>query len=135
MRITTSLLLGAALLAGCVLPPKESPHPKALESDRVGLTGVAVEPAAEGWWDSFQDPQLDRLIRAGLQDGPTLPQAQARVAAALAQTQSAQSALLPQANFGATASYQRAPENYFFPPPYAGNTFWFGQAGATKKIG
>ena len=131
MRITISLLLGTALLAGCVLPPKESPHPQALEGDRVGLSGVAVEPAADGWWGSFQDPQLDRLIRTGLKDSPTLVQAQARVAAALAQTQSAQSALLPQASFGATASYQRGPENYFIPPPYAGNSFWLGQAGAT----
>ncbi len=131
MRITISLLLGTALLAGCVLPPKESPHPQALEGDKVGLAGVAVEPAADGWWDSFQDPQLDRLIRAGLKDSPTLVQAQARVAAALAQTQSAQSALLPHASFGAAASYQRGPENYFIPPPYAGNSFWLGQAGAT----
>ena len=58
-------------------------------------------------------------------------QAQARVAAALAQTQSAQSALLPQASLGASASYQRGPENYFIPPPYAGHSFWLGQAGAT----
>src|ERR1700722_5195669 len=131
MRITRSLLLGSGFLAGCGLPRKQTPHPQALESDRVGLSGIAVEPAADGWWDSFQDPQLDRLIRTGLKDSPTLVQAQARVAAALAQTQSAQSALLPKATFGASASYQRAPENFFAPPPYAGNSFGLGQAGAT----
>jgi NodT family efflux transporter outer membrane factor (OMF) lipoprotein len=131
MRITNSILLGAALLAGCVLPPKESPHPKSLEGDRVGLTGVAVEPAADGWWQSFQDPQLDRLIRAGLKDSPTLTEAQARVAEALSQTQSAQSALLPHANLDASALYQRAPENYLIPAPLAGHTFWMSQAGAT----
>ncbi len=131
MRITMSLLLGAAVLAGCVLPPKEAPHPQALAGDTVGLTGVAVDPAADGWWVSFQDPQLDRLIRAGLKDSPTLVQAQARVAQALAQTQSAQSALLPHANLDASALYQRAPENYLIPPPLAGHTFWMAQAGAT----
>ena len=131
MRITISLLVSAALLAGCVLPPKESPHPQSLESDRVGLSGVAVEAAADGWWSSFQDPQLDRLIRAGLKDSPTLTQAQARVAEALAQSQSAQSALLPHANLDASALYQRAPQNYLIPAPLAGHSFWMAQAGAT----
>ncbi|MGB6307368.1 MAG: efflux transporter outer membrane subunit [Steroidobacteraceae bacterium] len=131
MRITISLLLGAAMLAGCVLPPKETPHPQALQAERVGLSGVAVEPAADGWWNSFQDPQLDRLIRAGLKDSPTLTEAQARVAEALAQTQSAQSTVLPHANLDASALYQRAPENYLIPAPLAGHSFWMSQAGAT----
>jgi len=126
-----SLLCAAALLAGCVLPPKETAHPKQFDEARVGLTGVAVEPASDGWWDSFRDPQLDRLIRAGLKDSPTLAQAQARVAEALAQTQSAQSKLLPNANLDASALYQRAPENYLIPPPLAGHSFWMGQAGVS----
>lgn len=131
MRIATSLLLAATLLAGCVLPPKEDAHPRPLEHERVGLAGPAVQPAAEGWWDSFQDPQLDRLIRAGLKDSPTLAQAQARVAEALAQTQSEQSTLLPHAKLDASALYNRAPQNYFIPPPLAGHSFWMSQAGAT----
>jgi NodT family efflux transporter outer membrane factor (OMF) lipoprotein len=131
MRIKILLLLGSVLFAGCVLPPKETPHPRQLVNDSVGLTGVAAEPAAEGWWDSFQDPQLDRLIRLGLKDSPTLAQAQARVGEALAQAQSAHSGLLPHANLDASASYQRAPENYIIPPPLAGHSFWMGQAGAS----
>jgi NodT family efflux transporter outer membrane factor (OMF) lipoprotein len=118
-------------LAGCVLPPKESPHPEKLANDTAGLTGAAVQPAADGWWDSFRDPQLDRLIRIGLKDSPTLVEAKARVSAALAQTESAQAALLPSANLDASALYQRAPQNYLIPPPLAGHTFWMGQAGAS----
>jgi NodT family efflux transporter outer membrane factor (OMF) lipoprotein len=60
-----------------------------------------------------------------------LAQAQARVAEALAQTQSAQSKRLPNASLDASALYQRAPANYLIPPPLAGHTFWEGQAGAT----
>jgi NodT family efflux transporter outer membrane factor (OMF) lipoprotein len=131
MRIKILLLLSSVLFAGCVLPPKETPHPRQLANDRVGLTGVAAEPAAEGWWDSFQDPQLDRLIRLGLEDSPTLTQAQARVGEALAQAQVAQAGLLPHANLDASALYQRAPENYVIPPPLAGHTFWMSQAGAS----
>jgi NodT family efflux transporter outer membrane factor (OMF) lipoprotein len=131
MRIRTYLLLFAAALAGCVLPPKEAAHPKPLTHDHVGLAGVAAEPVADGWWNSFQDPQLDRLMREGLKDSPTLVQARARLGEALAETQSAQSKLLPSANLDASALYQRAPENYLIPPPLAGHTFWMGQAGAT----
>jgi NodT family efflux transporter outer membrane factor (OMF) lipoprotein len=131
MYFKSALLVGSLLLAGCVLPPKESAHPKALEHTRVGLSGVAVEPVVDGWWNSFEDPQLDRLIRTGLKDSPTLADAQARVADALARAQVAQSKLLPSANLDASALYQRAPQNYIIPPPLAGHTFWMAQAGAS----
>jgi outer membrane protein TolC len=131
MRVQTWLLLGTAFLAGCVLPPRESVHPRPLAQDSVGLSGAEVQPAADGWWDSFRDPQLDRLIRLGLKDSPTLAQAQARVGAALAQVQTAQASLLPSANLDASALYQRAPQNYLFPPPLAGHTVWMSQAGAS----
>ena len=131
MRITTLLFAGSLLLAGCVTPPKESPHPTPLAKDTVGLTGLAVEPAADGWWDSFNDPQLDQLIRRGRDANPTLAEAQARVGEALAQAQSAHAGLLPSANLDASALYQRAPQNYLIPPPLAGHSFWMGQAGAS----
>jgi NodT family efflux transporter outer membrane factor (OMF) lipoprotein len=131
MRVPTLLLLICVAFAGCVLPPREAAHPRPLADDSVGLGGVAVEPAADGWWNSFQDAQLDRLIRLGAQDSPTLAQAQARVGAALAQAQSAQAGLLPSANLDASALYQRAPENYLVPPPLAGHSFWMAQAGAS----
>jgi NodT family efflux transporter outer membrane factor (OMF) lipoprotein len=131
MRIPSLFLLFAATLSGCVLPPKEAEHPQRLTQDRVGLAGVAAEPVADGWWNSFQDPQLDRLMREGLKDSPTLAQAQARLGEALAQTQSAQSKLLPSANLDASAFYQRAPQKFLVPPPLAGHSFWMGDAGAS----
>jgi NodT family efflux transporter outer membrane factor (OMF) lipoprotein len=131
MSFKESLVLFSILLAGCVLPPKESAHPAALANTHVGLTGAAVEPVADEWWKSFDDPQLDGLISAGLKDSPSLAQAQARVADALARSQGAQSKLLPSANLDASALYQRAPENYIIPPPLAGHSFWMSQAGAS----
>jgi NodT family efflux transporter outer membrane factor (OMF) lipoprotein len=85
----------------------------------------------DDWWDSFHDPQLARLIRLGLQDNPTLAQAQARVKAALAQAQSAQSKRAPNVNGSVSTLYQHAPDNYAVPPPYAAHAFWMGQGGAT----
>jgi NodT family efflux transporter outer membrane factor (OMF) lipoprotein len=131
VRIKGLALLGAALLAGCVTPPREEAHPRKLVEHDVGLSGAAAAPLAESWWDSFQDPQLDRLIRQGLKDSPTLAEAQARVAAALAQVQSAQAALGPKANLDVSSLYQRAPQNYLIPPPLAGHTFWMSQAGGS----
>jgi NodT family efflux transporter outer membrane factor (OMF) lipoprotein len=131
MRITIALLMSSVFLTGCVLPPKETAHPRELTGEAVGLTGMAAEPAADAWWVSFQDPQLDRLIRLGAKDNPTLAEAQARVGQALALAQSAQAGLKPSANLDASALYQRAPENYLIPPPLAGHTFWMGQAGAS----
>jgi NodT family efflux transporter outer membrane factor (OMF) lipoprotein len=131
MRSQGLVMLGAVFLAGCVTPPREAAHPSKLVDHEVGLHGVAAVPVADNWWDSFQDPQLDRLIRAGLKDSPTLAQAQARVAAALSQVQSAQAALGPKANLDLSSLYQRAPQNYIIPPPLAGHTFWMSQAGGS----
>jgi NodT family efflux transporter outer membrane factor (OMF) lipoprotein len=118
-------------LAACVSAPQESPHAQPLASPALGLTGAAVDRVAADWWVSFQDPQLDRLIDEGLKDSPTLAQAQARVAEAAAQVQYAGSKLLPNAKLDAGAFYAHAPENFLFPPPYAGHGFWLGQAGTT----
>jgi outer membrane protein TolC len=133
MRVSNLIaaFVGAALLAGCVLPPKETPHPQQLENTRLGLDGIAAEPVAESWWNSFQDPQLGQLIELGLKDNPTLAQAQARVAEALAQSEAAHSKLLPNVKGSASVFYNEAPQNFFVPPPYAGHTFGEGQAGAS----
>jgi NodT family efflux transporter outer membrane factor (OMF) lipoprotein len=131
MSYKSAGLLFSIFLVGCVLPPKESPHQAAFANTHLGLTGAPVDPVTDAWWKSFDDVQLDRLIRAGLEDSPNLAQAQARVADALARSQVAQSKLLPSANLDASALYQRAPENYIIPPPLAGHTFWMGQAGAS----
>lgn len=127
----TLWLVGTAALSGCVLPPKESAHPTELSNRDAGLSGAAVEPIPDGWWDGFEDPQLNRLIRAGLQSSPTLAQARARIAEAVANTQVLQSKLSPNIDLLTAPSYQRAPENSFVPPPLAGHSFWSAEAGAS----
>ncbi|HTV50626.1 MAG TPA: efflux transporter outer membrane subunit [Steroidobacteraceae bacterium] len=132
MRILSLIALSALLFAGCVLPPPPpAPHAAPLSEQQVGLRGAAVAPGSESWWRSFADPQLDQLIGRGLESSPTLAQAQARLASALEQVQSARAGLLPNASLAASASYQRAPAAYAIPPPYAGHTFSLGQAGAS----
>jgi NodT family efflux transporter outer membrane factor (OMF) lipoprotein len=131
MRTRLAMAFAVLVLAGCVLPPRETAHPKPLESDAAGLTGAAVEPAGADWWSAFADPQLDRLIKEAQEHSPTLAAAQARVGEALAQADAARAGLLPHASLDVSAQYQRAPANYFIPPPLAGHSYSEGQAGAS----
>src|SRR5215469_8951956 len=80
-------LVAAAALSGCVVPPKEASHPAQLSNRDAGLSGDVVEPIADGWWESFEDPQLNRLMRAGLEASPSLAQARARIVEAVANAQ------------------------------------------------
>jgi NodT family efflux transporter outer membrane factor (OMF) lipoprotein len=129
-RSGVAITLGL-LLSACVLPPKELPHAQPLADDQLGLNGVAVAPAAEGWWKGFDDAQLDRLIDQAFANSPTLAEASARLREAVSQTDAAHAGLLPRAKLAAGATRARAPADYIIPPPYAGSVFWMAQAGAS----
>ena len=86
-----------ALLAGCVLPPKDSPRERAIDARQLGLTAAAVTPAHEGWWQALDDAQLDALIERAFAANPSLAQASAQLRAALAQIDAAHAGLLPRA--------------------------------------
>ena len=120
-----------ALLAGCVLPPKDSPRERAIDARQLGLTAAAVTPANEGWWKALDDAQLDALIERAFAANPSLAQASAQLRAALAQIDAAHAGLLPRASFSGSALRQRAPDNYIIPPPLAGGDFWMAQIGAS----
>lgn len=120
-----------ALLAGCVLPPKDSPRERAIDPRQLGLTAAAVTPANEGWWKALDDAQLDALIEKAFAANPSLAQASAQLRAALAQIDAAHAGLLPRASFSGSALRQRAPDNYIIPPPLAGGDFWMAQIGAS----
>jgi hypothetical protein len=53
MYTKVALLLSTLVFAGCVLPPEEAPHYRELTGGALGLSGVAAEPAADDWWESF----------------------------------------------------------------------------------
>lgn len=120
-----------ALLAGCVLPPKDSPRERAIDTRQLGLTAAPVTPANEGWWKALDDAQLDALIERAFAANPSLAQASAQLRAALAQIDAAHAGLLPRASFSGSALRQRAPDNYIIPPPLAGGDFWMAQIGAS----
>ncbi|HEY6452207.1 MAG TPA: efflux transporter outer membrane subunit [Steroidobacteraceae bacterium] len=136
MRARAAWLLGAALgalalLAGCVLPPKDTVRQSALDAHDLGLGGAAVAPAGEGWWKAFDDHQLDGLIEHAIAANPSLSQARSQVRAALAQVSAVHAGLEPAASFSGSALREHAPENYIIPPPLAGGDFWMAQVGAS----
>ena len=124
----SAVLLGL-LLSACVLPPKDEPTQKPITANRLGLDGAAVPPAAEGWWKQYKDPQLDSLVAQTLDENPVLATVMTRIRSAQAQASLAQAGQLPQLGLDASATRQHFPEQYIYPPPYAGNEWWTGDVG------
>jgi NodT family efflux transporter outer membrane factor (OMF) lipoprotein len=133
---TFTALLGAALavaLCGCVDRGgwKAAPQVAAVQltADRT-LGGTPVDAAAwpaDGWWHSFGDPQLDALVAEAIAGSPSLTAAEARLRAAQGQALAVGALTLPGVALDAQATRQRYPENYIYPPPYAGNYYTDGR--------
>ncbi|MGH8446103.1 MAG: efflux transporter outer membrane subunit [Solimonas sp.] len=127
--------LGGALLAGCVLPPKDGPRLTTLDDKALGLAGQAAPHAGDGWWKAFNDPQLDRLVDDALANNPSLAEALVRVRSAQAQALAAGAPLRPGVTLDADETRQRLSENYIYPPPQygfaasGGNMAWLGEVG------
>lgn len=113
-----------ALLGACALPGPESTGAPMYGAERVGLAGPADGMAlGSDWWQTFEDPQLARLIGQALAAHPTLAQAEARVAQARAQADMAHSATAPQVTLSTSVIRQRFSANSLYPPPYGGGTY------------
>lgn len=95
----------AASLAGCALkdpPPREELAAQALPNLRApaawSAAGGASGTVADRWLASFNDPQLDALVREALAYNPDLRIAAARVEQAAAYARAAGAALYPEVN-------------------------------------
>jgi NodT family efflux transporter outer membrane factor (OMF) lipoprotein len=121
----------SALLAACATPPRHDAPPAVPVADTsLGLTGDAVDAAADAWWQSFNDPQLSQLIVQALQSNPGLAEASARLREAQAQAAVARSGQWPRAGLSAGENRLKFPSG--FPPALdAGSSVWAGDLGAT----
>src|SRR5262249_44450742 len=123
-----ALAVAAVLtLAGCVTPRTEDPRGTPIDAAAVGLSGPSIAPLSEDWWKAFNDPQLDKLIDASLQNSPSLAQAMARVRAAKAHDLKVEGGNKPQTSLDAEEVWQRFSANYYIPPPFGGKKYWVGQ--------
>jgi NodT family efflux transporter outer membrane factor (OMF) lipoprotein len=141
MRSVHRFALAAALstlLAACANTSGLSPQASMREAGSLAAqralqnTNVsdAAWPAAD-WWKSFGDPQLDALIGEALAESPTLNIAAARTRKALAEADSAHSALAPRIDANASSTRERFSEHGLAPPPLGGSTQTFNVLQAT----
>ncbi len=125
-----ALVATAVLLAACVSDPVNSAHEKPLAASDIGLSGPAIAPRTDdAWWHAFADPQLDQLIATAVARNPGLAGSLSRVRIASEQAVAAHASELPQVAFDGSVTRERFSENYIFPPPYGGGTYWEGRLG------
>ncbi len=124
MKSTTIAVSALAmLLSACIAVPDAPQQVAQSGADQLGLAtrGAAI---GERWWESFDDPQLGRLIDEGMKSNPNLEAALARVRAADATVSAQRAAELPQVSADGQVLEQRFSGQYLIPPPYAGTTRW-----------
>ncbi|HET8612539.1 MAG TPA: efflux transporter outer membrane subunit [Sphingomonas sp.] len=105
-----------ALLAGCTVGPDYHAPKPALPSAFAEPQGTGAQADVDlaHWWRAFGDPELDRLIEAGLAHAPDLQTAASRVRAARLGVIQARAAGLPQINADAGANTIRFSKNAGF---------------------
>ncbi len=116
-RAAAPMGLIAALLAGCTTvgpdyttAPDAAPQATARNGFLRSAGEVAQAPAAR-WWESLNDPVLNRLIDDGLAGAPSLLAANARVAQSRASLAASKTAALPSINTSLSAPYINVPGN------------------------
>jgi NodT family efflux transporter outer membrane factor (OMF) lipoprotein len=109
-----ALLPVALALAGCVVGPNYK-APEASLPPHYGETppDLAAQPQSDlgPWWQSFGDPELDRLVALALQESPDLHVATARIAEARAQVRSARANYFPEIDATGGMNYERFSKN------------------------
>ena len=106
-KILLSALLAGGLFSGCTVGP--SYHRPAVQppanfrdlSENPQVQAQAASYADLPWWQVFQDPQLQELIRVALKQNYDLQIATERINSSRAQLAITRSALFPQAQAGA----------------------------------
>ena len=125
-RIVASILL-VLMLAGCAVGPNYKrpavTSPKAFRGAPTATTTPdATSFGDEKWWEVFQDPQLQALIRAALQQNYDVRIAAARILEAQAQLGITRSNEFPSAAAVVTSNGDRNAESQFFSAYDTSNT-------------
>jgi multidrug efflux system outer membrane protein len=114
MRYLVACML-AALVSGCAITKDyQPPQVEVPQGWRVEYE-AAAELANTAWWESFQDPVLNRLIKTALNENKDLRIAAARVEEAAAGIQAARSEFFPQVGYGGSAGRRQESEELIYP--------------------
>lgn len=127
----------AVLAAGCVTGPDyarpdlDTP-PGWVSEKATGVTESDTDVAR--WWEQLQDPLLNDLIRRAVENNLDLRIVGARVREARAARGIAESALMPQVGFDASATRSRGPEQNFDSGPPVSGGLSLGPGGLSRTI-
>jgi multidrug efflux system outer membrane protein len=105
-----TVIVGSAMLAGCVVGPKyhrpavQTPNAFRDLADNPQLQAQVASYADLPWWQVFQDPKLQELVRTALKQNYDLQLATERISAARAQLAITRSSLFPQVSGNANFS-------------------------------
>ena len=109
MKLVIAWILAIQLFATCVGPPYQRPD-AVLPPVYPDASATPSSPASMGdlgWWEVFQDPQLQKLLRTAVAQNQDVLIAAQRVQQAEAQLTITASGLFPQINAVLSAPYQR----------------------------
>lgn len=112
-----SMLVGAAVLAGCApdLGPRPQPRsPASFQTDQ-SLAAPALAWPEQTWWKAYNDAALTALIENALKDSPDLKMAAARVTAAESMADVYGSLLWPTVEANGTFMEAEMTQNIGFP--------------------
>ena len=108
-RSASTALCIALLICGCAVGPNyRSPSPRApAQTPFVGATAPAFTPeeAPDRWWELYDDPALNDLVRQALDANTDLRVAAANLAQARAALRETKATTLPATTASASASY------------------------------
>jgi len=121
MLIALSTLVGCADMSGIATKAVMlSPH----EIEERTLVQVQPADLTAGWWQQWQDPQLNQLIQQSLDHNPTVKMARSRVDLANSLVELQGSRRFPSVSAGTNFSRVQYSETWYFPPPIGGGVYW-----------
>jgi multidrug efflux system outer membrane protein len=99
------------LLSGCAVTKSyQKPEIETPKGWRIDLQ-TAADMANKPWWEQFQDPVLNELIKTALNENKDLRIATARIEEFAGQLQAVNAGFYPQLNYGLGATYDQVSKN------------------------
>lgn len=134
LAASLALALSACADMGHIAPQSALADAHALDGGKAAdAPGTPIDWPRAQWWQSLQDPQLDRLMEQALADSPTLRGAQARVRQAEALAGAAEDRTRPQLDTSVSVNRELYSQHGSTPAPLAGNYAWRNQATVTAS--